>query len=107
MIEPQVEPVGLDMGAPVVNDDSESMAQEHVVDYDVHDTYDFHDEVDDAMDGEPDVVLDAEDVVDHSEDHMMTPIMDVLQTLGVSAADSANWAVNMTKSKSPSSVGFS
>ena len=60
------------------------------------DTYNFHEEVDEVLDGDLDVDYDAE-VDDNSDDHVMGPLMDVLQTLGVDAADAANFSVNLIK----------
>jgi hypothetical protein len=40
---------------------------------------------------------DVEDLADGGEDHVMSPMMDVLQCLGVSAGDSANFCANVLR----------
>ena len=61
----------------------------------VDDTHDFYREVDDALD----VAWDGPDLVEDEDEHMMTPLVDVLQTLGVSAADATMYAVRAVKNK--------
>ena len=63
------------------------------------DTTIVHEEVDEAMDvddGGLDIEYDAE-VDDNSADHVMSSMMYVLQTLGVDAADTPNFSVNLIK----------
>ena len=57
------------------------------------DTFNFHEEVDETLD----VEVDSEDaeIANYSADHAMSPLIHVLQTLGVDAADAANLYENL------------
>ena len=68
--------------------------------HDHFDTSNFHDEVNADMGGDLEIDYDGDEVEDPN-DHVMSPIMDVLQTLGVSAADSANYCVKVIKDRLP------
>ena len=70
---------------------------------DVGDTTDFHDVVNDD-----DLVMEwtGPDLVDGDGDHMMSSLISVLQTNGVSVGDAVNFAVNVIKSRPPTPVSF-
>lgn len=70
---------------------------------DMEDTYDFYQEVDRAQE----VDWQGEDLMEYDGDHLMTPLVDVLQTLGVSAADATMYAVQVIKNqpKRPTQFG--
>ena len=71
------------------------------------DTHDFYKEVDaDHEEHYFKVDWHGEDLVDSDEDHMMTPIMDVLQTLGVTAGDASAYAVKALKDNPIKATSF-
>ena len=65
------------LGDGVANDETPHEHEPTIVD----DTVNFYDEVNDALE----VEWDDEDLRDSEGDHLMSPLVDVLQTLGVSA----------------------
>ena len=64
---------------------------------DMQDTTNFFSEVNDDADNNLDVEFDGDDVMEPEDDHIMSQIMDVLQTTGVSAADAANYCAQVIK----------
>ena len=77
--------------APVINESDDML-----------DTTNFYEEVNAETghaDNDIEVEYEGEDLHDGAEDHVMTALMDVLQTLGVSAADSANYGASMVKNR--------
>ena len=81
--------------APMELIDDQPHDNEDHIEIDVEDTTNFFEEVN----AEPPIDVDwsGEDLIDHDEDHVMSPIMDVLQCLGVSAADSANFCAQVIR----------
>ena len=71
---------------------------------DADDTFDFYKEVD--ADAELGVEWDGGMLDDVDGNHPMNPIMDVLQSLGVSAADAANHSAKFIKCSSASACDF-
>ena len=69
----------------------------------VDDTHNFYQEVDEALE----VEWDGPDITDLEDEHMMTSMVDVLQTLGVSPGDATMFAVGAVKNtpKQPSMYG--
>ena len=65
------------------------------------DTYNFHEEVDEALDDAIDVDWQGDDLVDYDDDNRMVSMVDILQTLGVSVGDAVAYAVKATKDKVP------
>ena len=63
------------------------------------DAYDFHNEVDDALE----VDWNGPDLGDAENEAMMSSLVDVLQTIGVPAADAVAFSVRVTKDRSPRS----
>jgi hypothetical protein len=61
------------------------------------DTYDFHEEVDEALDGAFDVAYNGDDLED-SPDTVMKPLLDVLQTLGVDVLDAVDYCKRVVRS---------
>jgi hypothetical protein len=87
-----MEPLEIDMNvvAPASAPGDHSMR-------DVLDTYDFHEEVDEALDGAFDIDYNGDDVED-SPDTVMNPLMDVLQTLGVDVLDAVDYCKRVVRS---------
>ena len=73
------------------NDDLDGM-------HDDFDTTDSHEEVNAGM-GEDLAFDDSGEGSINSDDHVMSPIMDVLQTFGVSAAEAANYCSRVIKNR--------
>ena len=74
---------------------------------DMDDTHDFYQEVDaDQEEHGLNVDWHGDDLMDSDNDHMMMPIMDVLQTLGVSAGDATAFAVQALKDKPMKTTSF-
>ena len=72
------------------------------------DTFNFHEEVDEVLNGDNndlDVDYDIE-VEDNSADHVMNSMVDVLQTLGVDAAEATKFSVNLIKDMPVKSMKF-
>ena len=67
------------------------------------DTYEFYKEVDDDAD-RLDVDWTGEELQDSTGDHVMSPLMDVLQTLGLSPGEAAAYAVRAVRSCSAKSA---
>ena len=59
------------------------------------DTANFYEEVKDALE----VEWDDEDLRDSEGDHLMSPLVDVLQTLGVSVSDAVAYSVYVIKNR--------
>ena len=74
----------------------------------MRDTSDLYQEVNDDLDNAIEVEYDGPDLENsyEAEDHIMSPMMDVLQTLGVSAADSANYCVQAIKDRPRRTVQY-
>ena len=70
---------------------------------DVGDTFGFHDVVDSD---DLDVEWTGPDLVDGDGDHMMSSLISVLQTNGVSVGDAVSFAVNVVKSRPPTPTAF-
>ena len=81
----------------MIGEDSDAVVLESMNEPDdMQDTSNFHEEVNDDI-GRVD--YEGPDLHDHMEDHIMSTMMDVLQTCGVSAADSANYCAKVIKDK--------
>ena len=63
----------------------------------VDDTYRFYEEVKDDLN----VDWHGDDLEDTGDDHLMSWLVDVLQTLVVSASEAVAYSVNMVKSRRP------
>ena len=61
------------------------------------DTYDSHEEVDEALDGAL-YINDNGDDVENSPDTVMNPLMDVLQALGVDVLDAVDYCKRVVRS---------
>ena len=68
----------------------------------VDDTYRFYEEVNDDLD----VDWQGDEIEDTGNDHLMSSMVDVLQTLGVSASDAVAYSVNVVKNRRPQPVQF-
>ena len=82
-------------GAPMklIGDQPDDHVQEDPLELnmaDVPDSKNFYGGVNADLGNSLEVDWNAADLADNGEDHVMSPMMDVLQCLGVSAADSAN-----------------
>ena len=66
------------------------------------DTTNLHEEVNDALE----VEWDDEDLRDSEGDHLMSPLVDVLQTLGVVASDAAAYSVYVIKNRPHRQMSF-
>ena len=64
--------------------------------HDEFDTFNFHEEVDEALADDLEVDFNGEDVEDPN-DTIMSPMMDVLQTLGVDAVDAVDYCKRVIK----------
>ena len=64
---------------------------------DVPDSTNFFEEVNADQGNSLEVDWNHEDMTDNGDDHVASPMMDVLQCLGVSAADSANYCAHVMK----------
>ena len=87
---------------------TDQAGNDHIdVDHEIPDTTNFFEEVDADLENALDVDWDGEDLVDGNDDHVMSPMMDVLQCLGVSAANSANYCAQVIKNspKGPTQFG--
>ena len=80
--------IGEDSDAPVLEPVNETDATE--------DTSNFYEEVNDDIGR---VEYEGPDLNDPENDHIMSSMMDVLQTCGLSAADSANYCAHVIKDK--------
>ena len=69
------------------------------------DTFNFHQEVDEEL-GNGYVDYEGDDIIDDSAGHIMSPLMDVLQTLGVDAVDATNFCVNVIKNQPVRPMSF-
>ena len=80
---------------PLVDMSDEQVRTPHVNEpqADMDDTHDFYREVDESLE----VEWEGEDLTGSDGDHLMTPLVDVLQTLGVSAADATMYAVQVLR----------
>ena len=90
---------------PLVDMSDEQVRTPHVNEpqADMDDTHDFYREVDEALE----VEWEGEDLTGSDGDHLMTPLVDVLRTVGVSATDATMYAVQVIKNqpKRPSKFG--
>ena len=68
-------------------------------DFQVDDTYNFHEEVNQELDNGLEVEWDGELLHDPDGDHMMSTLINVLQTNGVSIGDAVEYAVHVMKSR--------
>jgi hypothetical protein len=81
----------------IIGEDSDATVLEPMNEPDdMLDTSNFYEEVNDDI-GRVD--YEGPDLHDNMEDHIMSTMMDVLQTCGVSAADSANYCARVIKDK--------
>ena len=66
---------------------------------DMFDTTNFYEEVNADVDADPSTYVEweGEDLMDSTDDHVMSPLMDILQTVGVSAADAANYCARVIR----------
>ena len=69
------------------------------------DTYNFHEEVDEALDGAVDIDYNGDDVED-SPDTVMNPLMDLLQTLGVDVLDAVDYCKRVVRPMSICATTF-
>ena len=82
----------------LIDDQPTELIGDDPIELDLPDTTNFYEDVnDDAANDSLDVDWDGEDLVDNSEDHVMSPLMDLLQCLGASASGSANYCAKVIK----------
>ena len=72
----------------------------------VDDTYNFHEEVDQALDDGIEVDWHGDTLYDGDGDHVMSTLVDVLQTNGVSVGDAVEYAMNVVKNRSASPISM-
>ena len=75
--------------------------------YQVDDTYNFHEEIDAEIGDRLEVDWEGEELHDGDGDHMMATLVNVLQTAGVAVGDAAEYAVQIVKNRnvSPTTIG--
>ena len=71
-------------------------------DVEIGDTFNFHEEVDQALGDDLEVDWDGAELHDTSNDHLMSSLVDVLQTSGVPVAEAVAYAVRIVKDIPPS-----
>lgn len=74
--------------------------------YQVDDTFNFHEEVDEELGDQLEVDWDGDQLHDGDGDHIMATLMNVLQTNGVSVGDAAEYAVHIMKNSKVSPVAL-
>ena len=77
----------------VFDDQPDAVVGDDPIEFEMPDSTNFFEEVD----ADFDVDWTGDDLDDGADDHVMSPMMDVLQCLGVSAADSANYCAQVIK----------
>ena len=78
-----------------------------VHEYQVDDTFNFHEEIDEDLGNNIEVDWDEEELRDSDGDHVMSTMINVLQTNGVSLGDAVEYVVRMMKKRiiSPINMG--
>ena len=95
-------PVGPSQGH--MNDDDDAMHEPD--DSNVDNTFDFHHVVDDDIGDYMGVEWNGDELHDPSDSHMLSSLVDALQTLGVPAADVVAYSVAAVKDHAPSMTTF-
>ena len=107
---PGNEPKLVDAPMEPIDDTPDQVAEDVELtgaDDDMFDTTDFHNVVNGDVDHGLEVEHDGDDIMEPAEDHIMSQMMDVLQTIGVSATDAANHCAHIMREtpKRPTQFG--
>ena len=92
---------------PIEMQDDTPHDDSNVHEYQVDDTYNFHEEIDEDLTNNLEVDWDEGELRDSDGDHVMATIVNVLQTNGVSIGDAVEYGLRMVKNRlvSPINMG--
>ena len=100
-------PMPLDVPSePIEMQDDTPHDDSNVHEYQVDDTYNFHEEIDEDLTNNLEVDWDEGELRDSDGDHVMATIVNVLQTNGVSIGDAVEYGLRMVKNRLDSPINM-